>query len=183
MASLYVGIDESNHGRYPEFFAAALSEYAFEGQIISLNDKGKLLNKVHNRDVSLEQLAKENHHSFLILNEGVVRSQREKTLGVICASLLLEEINSDINEIFINIDGEHQKQELYYVKAFVSHIAKISIRKIYIESGKKLDQRCPIVNRADMLAYVFSVNYKDNKHYILNFPRRKHLLRYLLSKD
>ncbi len=150
----YIGIDESNHGRHPEIFVAALSRR---------QDSAIIYPKIRFRKERKHSRLKERldcqDYRFTLVTEG------QKRLPDIVSTLLEPEIHLDSKGINIYLDGLIQEEECLEIKRRISDETGVSYVEIY--SGSKFDQRVGIVNLADEIAnwlYRESlINLSDNK--------------------
>jgi len=73
-------------------------------------------------------------------------------LGIIIASLINGEIPNQTSSLEIFMDGEFNFKIKTYIIDFLSKIYCFKKENILIKDGSKLDQRCKIVNYADLIA-------------------------------
>ena len=107
-SNLYVGIDESNHGRFPEYFVAAFSQIRSDisqGSFEKVRvDHNQLFRKLNCRD-----------YSFLLLNESDLGKHPKRNAGKfkmidnIVASLIYGINLTEYDEFKILIDGKLTK--------------------------------------------------------------------------
>lgn len=144
--SLYVGVDESNHGRFPEVFVAAFSG------LDKYSQKGSF-SKVR-RSHTLFKPSSEIEYSFLLASESDYQriSQRE-LLGVVVASLVKDQIPIDLNHLEILVDGEHLQDKRIFLRDLVSEVCCIDKKIISLKVGADFDQKYPLVNLADDIAH------------------------------
>jgi len=147
---LYVGFDESNHGRPNEICVAAYStnpRSIREGEFPKASKKIERRNlRSRVRDFTFVQIAPE--IKALIPPRGL--------LGV-CVSSLLQEIDQEeYSRLKIYLDGEWRESELVYAKDRTADILKIDRERITLKHGKNLDTTIYLVHLADGVArYIF----------------------------
>lgn len=140
---LYVGIDESNHGRVPEIYTAVFSEfpsdvnpcYSLEKQ---RQNHQKLWAKLKRRDYSFLFVEKRDRYRF-----------DKDLLGVVVASLVVGSQTAD-RQIKIFVDAL-EKQKINRLRSMVAELTGIEKKFLLIESGN--DEVLPLVNYADELAH------------------------------
>lgn len=144
----YIGIDESNHGRFPEVFVAVFSNKEGDAMVSS----EPRIPKKRRGHPNLQRRLRERHYSFLLLTEQDEDPlERDKVFGLVVANLLHGVSLQD--QVSLYIDGELPEQRVAYVeKALVDGLG-YSTRDIKIEQGKDLDRRVEIVNVADETAH------------------------------
>lgn len=157
---LYVGVDESNHGRDNEIFVSAhstLKSDTIEGKYPKLRGKasGKkayLLSNFSQRDYLLVLLQKE------VSN----RIKPYKLIGTIIVSLIQDIQHEDFERIHLLLDGEWTLNKQLYIKDISSDLLNMPKDKMKIDCGSGYDQKYFIVNLADALAnYLFRCTYAD----------------------
>lgn len=166
---LYVGIDESNHGRYPETIAAIFSSFYRDIQPhISLIKPTLQKKRTHQ---SLFGKFSKREFTFIQLNQDDLKKAPKKDLkGLILSSLIFPLIPFYEEHISIYIDGEISFQLAQNTKEIISEICNIPHQKISLRYGPQYDQIYPIVNLADELAhYIFRCKEENlsrniNKH-------------------
>ncbi len=160
---LYVGIDESNHGKFPEVFVSVFSnlEKDIEKQpyIPKSRNHNKLFGKFSKRDYSF-LLVSENDHK---------RIPKYEFMGVVTASLIKDKVGRDIENLLIYLDGEIGQTKQFFIKYLVSKTCNIEIKRIHVKSGAGMDTKYKIVNIADQMAhYLFREappkKISENKH-------------------
>ena len=148
---LSVGIDESNHGLFPEIFCAVRSKK--KKDII----EGGKKEKIRANFESLLREVEERSYSFLVLasKEDYKRIGQKNIGGVVAASLLVgTPRNFETLKIFF--DGDLKKPERNYMRDIISEYLAVSKDGISIYCGGNYDQRIPLVNLADGMArYLF----------------------------
>ena len=150
ISGVNVGIDESNHGRYPEVFTGVAS--CFERDI----NEGVFPKKRGNHKTLFGHLNKRDY-SFLFLEENdLKRIGPENLLGTICASLIMGFDFEQFEKIRFWLDGEITFGKKAEVRKVISYYSKRPVKQIKIEGGPRFDQTYGIVNLADELAhYIF----------------------------
>ena len=161
---LYLGIDESNHGRTPEVFVAVFSK--LEQDILEHN---KLPKRRSNAN-PLKSMGRRKY-SFLLVNEtDFERIPEKEFMGVVASSLIQEEFDKENTHLDVFIDGYLKKSKQIYAKDLISEVHDIPKDYISISSGSKFDQTYKVVNLADSIAnHLFrTLHVKDlskDKHY------------------
>ncbi|PIN91022.1 hypothetical protein COU57_02335 [Candidatus Pacearchaeota archaeon CG10_big_fil_rev_8_21_14_0_10_32_14] len=149
---LYIGVDESNHGKYPEIIVASFSQDPF-----TIQERTIPKQRIH-KSTFLETL--ECDYSFLLLKS----SDRERLnysdlMANIIGSLLYGKI-SQFNTSHIFVDGELknlQGKEVDDLKRNIANIIQAPKSRITLKSGPDFDRTYPLVNIADGIAhYIFS---------------------------
>ncbi len=149
---MYVGIDESNHGRFPEIFVAVFS--TFDSDIEERSFK-----KSRRNHKNLMRRLGRRSYSFLLYSSSDRKLFREresyKEVGAIVASLISPEILEQEDEkiLDIYIDGEHQHRTLVYCRDIVSNVLDIDKECVEVSCGPSLDEKLRIVNIADEIAH------------------------------
>ncbi len=161
--TLYVGVDESNHGRFPEYFVATFSD------IISDVAKGYFKKERDNHNQLLRKL-NQRDYSFLLLNKSDLGNSPKRNAGKfklidkITASLIRGAPLEKFDRLEIMIDGDFSKDKLNYVGDAVSDLCSIEKSRIIIEAGPQFDEKYLLVNLADEMA-----------HYLFRHVPRKEL--------
>lgn len=161
---IYAGIDESNHGRFPEVFALVLSNKEKDTQKNyfekSRRDYSSFLKKIYRRD-----------YSYLLLDEKLKSEiPSDKLLSQIVYSLFYPFDYTDLNKLILYLDGLKEEKELNLI--FEMFFEKFNLKDSQLEIITKdaLDQNNYLVYLADGLAhYVFRKktieNISKDKHY------------------
>jgi len=172
-----VGVDESNHGRFPEYYAAVFSEIDSDAKIFPIipgrepkfskirsSHKG-LFTKLKGRDYSFLLARRRNYDAF----------PKPEFIGNVCAGLLNDKLPEDLERLSIYLDGEVSKIKRDFTQGIVSEVYDLHPSQIEVKYGKKLDQRCLIVNLADELAHHLfkkkgrgNMGKNENRRYFLN---------------
>ncbi len=147
MRDLYIGIDESNHGKVPEIFVGVRSYDSYDAI-----ENIPLLGKTRNHSNIGERVGTREYR-FLVSPY----KRGDKTLKT---NILLSLTNPLIKEqsfdyLHLLIDGEIPKEVGIMTRTSLSHILKISKEKIIITSGPDYDRKFELVNIADQLANHF----------------------------
>ena len=144
----YIGIDESNHGRFPEVFVAVISSYECD----ALNTQcWKKLRK----NIKRFPHGKYRDYTFLLAGKGDEdRIGKQKFIGKVIGSLIIEDIDPvKTNNLEIYLDGDHwTKSQEIYVRDYLSEIIEISKRNIKLNTGSALDEKLYLVHLADQRA-------------------------------
>ncbi len=145
---LYVGIDESNHGRFPEVFTAVISNLK--------NDaiKRKYMKKIK-KDFKRFPHGQYRDYTFLLAQKvDYERIPSREMIGTVIGSLIVEDIDSRHTEnLEIYLDGGHwTPSSQIYTRDYVSDILSISKENLQLKIGKDLDRKRYVVNLADQQA-------------------------------
>lgn len=172
--NLYVAVDESNHGRFPEYFVAAFSDIRsdiirgfFKKERV---DHSKLLRKLIIRD-----------YSFLLLNESDLGKNPKRNAGKfklmdrIVASLVLGTNLNEYNKLKIMLDGNFTKNKLIYIKDAVSDTCSLEKSRVIVDAGPQFDEKYFLVNLADEMAH-YLFRHVPKSELDLN-PHKKELLK------
>lgn len=148
---LSVGIDETNHGLFPEIFCGVRSKRRNDTL-----EKNKLNKERADFSGILEEV-KKREYSFLLLasKEDYRRVGNDKIQGVVAASLL-SGIPINFEELDIFFDGDLTKRIQDYMRDIVSEHLVLPKDAVSIYQGGEYDERIPLVNLADGMArYLF----------------------------
>ena len=147
---LYVGFDESNHGKYPEIIVATFSR-----------DSSMILEstipKQRNHPASfLENLSCD--YTFLLNPTEWKESNYSYLMANIVGCLIKPKINFN-DTVRILIDGEikhSSDKEMNHLKKNIADIAEIHKSRLSLKFGPDFDRTYPLVNLADEIAhYIF----------------------------
>jgi hypothetical protein len=172
--TLNIGLDESNHGRYPEIYVAVFSYQ--DQDLIKSSDKipkwrrnhKDIFSRIGNRD-----------YSFLLFNDidHEKINPHYKKLGFILFSLLNEKYLGIPLRIYI--DGELYPKSEDFIKEYLCNLSNIDRKNIEIFSGKKYDSKIKLVNIADEIAHYLS--FKRTKPLELIFDPHIRYLDYVIE--
>jgi hypothetical protein len=165
---VYIGVDESNHGKYPEYFAAVFSP--FESDVTARKMK-KQREKCKHQNL-LSMLARERDYSFLRLEKPDDEKLGKDKLGIVIASLISDcvedyEIRGNYTEYAIFVDGIIDNKSIGRARSIVSDLTEIEKQFLIIKPSS--DERIPIVNYADELAHFFfrhTTSHDQNTKYL-----------------
>jgi|TARA_Y100000310_G_scaffold174669_3_gene174763 hypothetical protein len=176
---LIIGIDESNHGRDPEIFVAAITRDTREAlnthpvELDKPRDRGRKKCKVKNPTRSLGM----RDYTFLSAHgDDYARISEKKFMPTIITSLLIDKIDPEQERIHILVDGHLDTHQTRYTRDLLVDHMSLERGEVHVLGGAKFDEFYPIVNLADSLAYwIFKNRSKSN-------PRReKHRRNILLN--
>lgn len=144
----FVGIDESNHGRYPEIFVGVFST-------LTQDIKNSSYPKSRKKKENIEKKLGNRDYSFTLLNKQDFYRVPEKDLGGLVTSSLIKPFSGieTIKKFDIYLDGEKKFYDIEHTKEMVSNLCEISKSDISIYSGKQFDRIYYVVNLADSIAY------------------------------
>jgi len=148
--TLYAGIDESNHGRFPEIYVSA-----FHNAKKLITEKEMLPKIRHHKNT--EDLLEKIDYSFVILRkDDLERLDKRQAQGFIISSLVYRKRRAARNiGLSVFIDGEVPTSNLIYAKDIVSSMCEIPKDCLDFYAGPKLDKRLQLVNYADRFAHYF----------------------------
>jgi hypothetical protein len=173
MVKIFTGIDESNHGRFPEVYAMVFSQIPqdilpYEQEIPKLRKKFKQKSQFkiftsNSRD-----------YSFLLVNQTDYQTIPKKFwTGTILASLLGENWGNSQKSLEVYIDGEINSSQKLNSKSIIEEICNLEKNQITINSGPNFDRIYPIVNLADQLAYQI---YRKSLEQIAVDPKKREII-------
>ena len=166
---MYVGVDESNHGRFPEILVGAMS--GLEEDVI----KGSYTKQRKILTVPPSWL-NERDYSFLVIEKkDSWRLQKPEFLGTEISSLLQGIENPKLNHLSIFLDGIPTEIGRLYVRDMVSEVCAFPRENITFNFGPRLDETYSLVNLADAIAYNLAFN--SNPETWENHPSRKYLIK------
>lgn len=165
---LYVGIDESNHGRFPEIFVAVFSQFPTD---TSNNFK---LSKRRSKISPMKCLEKR-AYTFLVALEGdYQRIPSRQLIGVVTSSLVYSSFTNYLDHLKIFLDGEKTPGERTFTRDLVSEVCDFDRNRVLVFSGARFDQTFPLVNLADSVAYHLFKRYSLEN--LSKNPNRRYLL-------
>lgn len=159
-----IGIDESNHGRFPEIYAAVASKDISDGVV-----EAEPIFQKHRRDgyfALLESMLSDSDISyrFLMVNRREIEAYTQSTLKTNVFVCLLSSF--DINPESIKkafIDGHGNGNTKKSVSAILQRDCGIQLPRNKIEFVREGDRKIQVVNYADMLAYHLYKNRDNSK--------------------
>ncbi len=152
---VHYAVDESNHGREPEFFAAVSSknlediEIYFESKRIG--NKETLFRELYKRDFRFTIVRREHYHKY-----GYHDLIAHVTLS------LFQGFPINSNYLMFHIDGELREKQKSLIRHLVSESAKIHPRHIDIRAIPKStrpDKSNNLINLADSFSNYLYKNY------------------------
>ena len=160
--SLYVGLDECNHGKYPEFFIAAMSHRPGDGFPVTPNKLAKIRRPRIPPFASLGG----REYTFLEANDGHYASVKQhEFLGTVITSLIWKSVGEELEELLLFIDGEKTNREINYARGMIVERTHLEEKRIHISAGAKYDEMFGIVNFADALANsLWRIRGKENQN-------------------
>lgn len=171
---LFMGIDESNHGRFPEVFAGIFSSFKSDAVLKgSRVKKEDLLPKTRKHKENPISKFGERYYSFLIAEKkDYDRFNNREFIGNVVASLLDRNIPEDLDRLLVFIDGNDFESRRNYAKDLIVDRYSLKRDQVKISSGGNFDRQYPLVNLADKLAHYFF----RNSHEMENNPHRREFL-------
>lgn len=144
----FVGIDESNHGRFPEIFVGVFST-------LTQDIKNSSYPKSRKKKEDIEEKIGKRDYSFTLLNEKDFHRVPEKDLGGLVASSLIKPFSGieNVKKFDIYLDGEKKYYDIEHSREMISNLCEIPKSDVSIYSGKQFDRIYYIVNLADSIAY------------------------------
>ncbi len=171
---LFVGVDESNHGRYPEIYVAVFSTIHTDAVIYP----SVRFHKNRRYHTTIKDELEKRDYSFLVFNkEDKDFARDDRFLGVVVASLIIGQqpiVQSSAVKFYI--DGKISARKYNPIEEIIRRATGIGI--IEINCGKDYDRRVQIVNLADETAHLL---YKKTLEKIASHPKKKVLRRDLLD--
>lgn len=166
----YGGIDESNHGKTPEVYTLALSS---DPKVIIRSEK--ILNKMR-KGIFLPEPAEFYHElqnfRYLILEEDLINILGQNALKSTVIAHLLASADINPRRIKILVDGFLQYAVIEDVTKIYKTLTGKSINSRRIEAIEHRDQWHPILNSADLLAYIIYKNLNRQE----NLPTKDRLV-------
>ncbi len=163
---VYVGVDESNHGRIPEIYTAVFS--TFDSDITPCKGLQKE-RKSHSR---LWSMLTKRDYSFLLVGKPDRETLGKDLLAAVVASLISGHVPQDhYARIFIDA---LEKSRIPRMRNLISQLSEIDRKQLSIEVGN--DDQLPIINNADELAHylfrhatldVLATKYKNHRSDLL----------------
>ncbi|MBS3155580.1 hypothetical protein J4404_03745, partial [Candidatus Woesearchaeota archaeon] len=145
----WVGIDESNHGRYPEIYVAVFSQYP--------QDASPVIGLKKNRNKgNLDLILKERDFRFILIPKEYKNFLSPNDIAVVNVVEFIKYFTRNKPEYQIKyfIDGEFKQS---YLNKIDRVLYPIRTPEIIIES--KADVRYPVVNKADYIARLLHNKY------------------------
>jgi hypothetical protein len=174
---VFAGVDESNHGMYPEVFTAVFSKsrndiVPFPKPLPKLRNLKKINPQVHKTDF----LGRD--YSFLLATEqSYLNVHRNFLIGKIISSLLGENWGKEFGgKLELLVDGELNTPQITNSKSIIKEFCGLSYSQISINSGARFDTTYLLVNLSDQLAYYFYKNYKGKFEQLEHHPKIKKLV-------
>jgi len=172
--TLYIGIDESNHGRDNEVHAAVFS---YDRRDISESFFVKPKSSLKRRQAFGKVQERGLDYSFIL----IPKSMREKfqdygLKGAIVASVLQNIDIKDIQNIQIYLDGDWKQKELEDAKKYSAVVLGIDPSRINLKARRRADMTTRIVHYAQCVAtYLYRENSvqdldKDKHRRQIYFP-------------
>lgn len=175
----YISIDESNHGRTPEFLVAAFSNFESDKKIYS-SVKFPKQRKNHKK---LTRRLKGRDYNYLILPEEFCWVKDvDLTFGAAIGSLISELEFSE--ELRLYIDGWVGSRRRDYVQEAVKIVTGLRKKDIKIRSGKDLDRKQNLTNLSDEIAHWLYKKYGKTPNNLPSFEndsRRKSLRKNIIE--
>jgi hypothetical protein len=140
----FLGIDESNHGRYPEVFVAVLSDY-----IEDIQYNKEIIGKLRNENFDVKKKLEGRDFYYFVLTKKIVNGRNLEDLRV---AIFSEIINTFYNIETAIIDGEIPFVTLERINSHLEYKPKLIVEA-------KADIHYPIVNFADAMAYFLYNHY------------------------
>jgi hypothetical protein len=154
---MFLGIDESNHGRIPEIFAGVYSTK--EADIKNIQSKPKF--KKIRRHADLEDVVKGRKFKFVVFEDKFLDYMDKNFLVTIATAEL---INDEKMIDSLIIDGTHHKQEaINSIYELISPEYKERRVNEFLKCIPDADRRTRIVNMADGIAYKLFKYYDQFK--------------------
>ncbi|MBS3150571.1 hypothetical protein J4425_02085 [Candidatus Woesearchaeota archaeon] len=167
--NVYIGIDESNHGKFPEVYVS----------VLSTNPEGiipKRLQKIRSR-VRLEKIIKELEDFKYTIVERNNSDYFEKN-GVRAQAISTLLLNFEIipSRTFVYIDGEDIKGVAQDILTIYNSKSRLNFERDHLIFAVGGDTIFPVVNDADRLAYKIFTEVQRNRNYHIKEREVKILL-------
>ncbi|MDP7141007.1 MAG: hypothetical protein QF362_04700 [Candidatus Woesearchaeota archaeon] len=148
-AYLYLGIDESNHGRFPEIYVCVPSEFEKDIEEITL------FSKVRKKKF----IPKNEEYRHIIISE--LHKDMLGDMGISIATTVefIQFFDRDKTLEKVIVDGECKGHTIEEIERtlYPHHIPKI-------EFIAKADKKLKVVNEADRIAYSLNKYYNEERH-------------------
>ncbi len=150
-SNLYIGFDESNHGKSPEVFVTSFSRDPKDIQERSI---GKT--RTH-KPSFLDTISYD--YTFMLLQAYDMHNPGYLNLfGNVLGSLIKDRVHSN-DSLYLFVDGEIKhstEKEIHDLKDIIANVSGINRSQLTLRYGPDFDRIYPIVNVADELAhYIF----------------------------
>ena len=164
----YIGIDETNHGRFPEIFVAAYSNTAMDTHCHADGQFTKQ-RKSHN---GLAGRLSHRGYSFIVVGKEILYGYREEQIfASVLVSLIRQIPRPSLEQIWIDGDLNEQKKEEMWRR--LKKDCSITEKDISIQFGPKYDTKVYLVNLADEIAHHL---YHQPLDKIARNPRKRDIL-------
>ena len=164
----FVGVDETNNGRFPLIYAAVFSNH-----FPDIAESEKLMVKRRRNHQEIYEKLTGKHYSFTIIQRDdldLIDSHQVK--GIALASLVS---GIELKIPFrLYMDGALSERESDFIMSSLEGVTGIDRESINLYSGKDLDRKIKLVNIADETAH-----WLKNKRDLANHEKFKPLLRSL----
>jgi len=157
-STIYVGIDETNHGNseqkntknplveIPEIFVGVFSFNSYDVRHSNFNKKRDLIYNPFKRLGGRD-------YRFALLNKEQREKIHYKDLEGVIASSLVHPFSNNQTRFELYFDGRKKMSKMKYTKEMISDLCNIPGKNISICSGGSLDEMFYVVNLADSIAY------------------------------
>lgn len=166
---VYGGLDESNHGRFPEYFSLVLSGKERDSIKLTL---GKAITNNNLRNI-FKRVARRGHTFLQAEQVDYDRIIPFKFIGYVSASLCEDFLPKDLNLFKLFIDGKLETPKRIYLRDLIADIYGFSKRQVEIQAGGKYDKKYPIVNMADGISRHYFRKKFSAKELSMNPHRRE----------
>jgi len=132
---VYGGLDESNHGNFPEFFSLVLSGYLDDSKKSKHKiSKAKKYSKIN---LILSEVRKRGH-TFLQVRKGdYERIFKNQLIGKITVSLSKDFLPLELDKFELFIDGKLSNTEKIYTRDLLAEVYNFSKKQVQIKCGSK----------------------------------------------
>ena len=149
-----IAFDESNHGRFPEYFVAVFSQY--NSDLIPLAKRLKK-RRPKPKAIAWDVLKSLNQRKYTFLGaqeNDYDRIPRRRFPGVFMASLIYNDLDlTELEKLDLLLDGEWMPNQKLYIRDHLADLLEMEKKSISLRTGKGLDEKYFLVNLADRLAY------------------------------
>lgn len=140
-----VGIDESNHGQFPEIFVATFS-FDKEDFLDNFPIKKKI-----SKTSPIKKFQK-NYNYLIAIENDYERLAPREFMGVLTSSLIYDKREEFPENLIVFIDGYMKNSSKIYTRDLISDFCSFNKNNIFVHSGADFDRTYPIVNYSDAIA-------------------------------
>jgi hypothetical protein len=155
---LYVGVDESNHGRFPEIFVA----------VASLNYQDSLIfpdSKKVRKEQQLVSSLRIRDYRYSVISEEHYKRYSAKNIMPLVSSKLIESFSLECEFLNCYIDGEFRSDQKKLLEGLIKNQESLIFQSVSIKDVPKGDKRQTnyIISLADGWASWIAKNIKTRR--------------------